>query len=408
MQTEEAELLALAEDTSADGTDRTAVLIDLSSIPHISDPIFFRTLIARIDVVPANGTSRMYRLSHHIVAVVAPDDQIHLAIHAVEKLDAFLKRSGRGTARHQELRLATESGKIAKICRKLMAQTGLTPDRGKDQGELASFMRLFESLRNADIANLVREQTIWNLSQLHEPKAQASALTVSIDALDDMFGQDIRANPWLFEKVIEVIDIRMLDHLVDDRLKAGKTYTVNVNSTVVIEGELDESFAAIPMTTRKRILLEVPYVEALHERADFDRMVTALEHEKFPVALDGIRWSSLPKLEVPPDRFAYLKVMWDRHLTPVNEADWAAFSASVTRLGPERFILFNCVDEAAIPDLMALGLTLFQGRGVENFMRQERIVSLHARDHAEQPERLADETSRTGRQKGILGQILGG
>ena len=291
MQTEEAELLALAEDTSADGTDRTAVLIDLSSIPHISDPIFFRTLIARIDVVPANGTSRMYRLSHHIVAIVAPDDQIHLAIRAVEKLDAFLKRSGRGAARHQELRLATESAKIAKICRKLMTDAGPRPDRGKDQGELASFMRLFESLRNADIANLVREQTIWDLSQLNEPKAQASALTVSIDALDDMFGQDIRANPWLFEKVIEVIDIRMLDHLVDDRLKAGKTYAVNVNSTVVIEGELDDSFAAIPMTTRKRILLEVPYVEALHERADFDRMVTVLEHEKFPVALDGIRWS---------------------------------------------------------------------------------------------------------------------
>ena len=408
MQTEEAELLALTEDASARGGDLTAILIDLSSIPHISDPIFFRTLIARIDVVPKDGRSRMFRLSHHIVAIVTPDAQAHLAVLAVDRLDAFLKRSGRGGARHQELRFETESDQIAKICRKLMAEAAKTLQPNRDSGELESFMRLFESLRNADIANLVREQTIWDLSEPHQPTSLASALTVSIDALDDMFGQDIRANPWLFEKVIEVVDIRMLDHLVDERLKARKTYTVNVNSTVVIERELDAAFSAIPMTTRNRIILEVPYVEALHERAEFDRMVSDLEHENFPIALDGIRWTSLPKLEVPTERFAYLKIMWDRHLTPGSAAEWAAFSAAVTEVGPERFIMFNCVDDAVIPDLLALGLTLFQGRGVESFIRRDRIELLHAQEHDQQAERLADETSRTGRKKGILGKILSG
>ncbi|MEQ8333244.1 hypothetical protein [Nisaea sp.] len=408
MQTEEAELLALTEDASARGAGRTVILIDLSSIPHISDPIFFRTLIARIDVAPKDGKSRMYRLSHHIVAIVTPDEQAHLAVFAVDKLDAFLKRSGRGGARHQELRLATESDKIAKICRKLMAEAARTRQPNRDSGELESFMRLFESLRNADIANLVREQTIWNLSDPHHPVSLASALTVSIDALDDMFGQDIRANPWLFEKVIEVVDIRMLDHLVDDRLKARKTYTVNVNSTVVIERELDEAFSAIPMTSRNRIILEVPYVEALHERAEFDRMVGDLEHENFPIALDGIRWTSLPKLEVPTERFAYLKIMWDRHLTPASAPEWAAFSAAVAAVGPERIIMFNCVDDAVIPDLLARGLTLFQGRGVESFIRRDRIELLQAQEHDLQAERLADETSRTGRKKGILGKILSG
>ncbi|WP_323796353.1 hypothetical protein [Nisaea sp.] len=408
MQTEEAELLALTEDATAGDTDRTAILIDLSSIPHINDPIFFRTLIARIDVVPKDGKSQMFRLAHHIVAIVTPSDQTHLAVYAVDRLDAFLKRSGRGAARHQELSLKTEAGKLAKICRKLMAEVDNTRQPNRDSGELQSFMRLFESLRNADISNLVREQTIWDLTDLHQPTSLASALTVSIDALDDMFGQDIRANPWLFEKVIEVVDIRMLDHLVEDRLKAGKTYTVNVNSTVVIERELDEAFAAIPISTRKRIILEVPYVEALHERTEFDRMVSDLEHEKFPIALDGVRWTSLPKLEVPPERFTYLKIMWDRHLTPGSEAEWTAFSECVARLGPERFILYNCVDETAIPDLAALGITLFQGRGVESFIRHDRVELLHPRDDDEQEERLADETSRTGSKKGILGKILGG
>jgi len=408
MQTEEAELLALTEDNSANDLDRTAILIDLSSIPHINDPIFFRTLISRIDVVPKDGKSRMFRLAHHIVAIVTPNDQTHLAVQAVNRLDTFLKRSGRGAARHQELSLKTEAGKIAKICRKLMSAEDSTRHPNHDSSELESFMRLFESLRNADISNLVREQTIWDLSNLHDPTLLASALTVSIDVLDDMFGQDIRANPWLFEKVIEVVDIRMLDHLVEDRLKAGKTYTVNVNSTVVVERELDQAFAAIPMSTRKRIILEVPYVEALHERAEFDRMVAELEHEKFPIALDGVRWTSLPKLEVPPERFTYLKIMWDRHLTPGSEADWSAFSEAVANLGPERFILYNCVDEAAIPDLAALGITLFQGRGVDNFIRQDRVALLHAQEYDEPEERLADETSRTGSKKGILGKILGG
>ncbi|WP_156901409.1 hypothetical protein [Nisaea denitrificans] len=408
MQTEEAELLALTEDASANKLGLTTILIDLSSIPHINDPIFFRTLIARIDVVPKDGKSRMYRLAHHIVAIVTPDDQTHLAVQAVDRLDAFLKRSGRGAARHQEFSIKTEANKLAKICRKLMSEVDNTRQPSRDSGELQSFMRLFESLRNADISNLVREQAIWDLTNLHQPTSLASALTVSIDALDDMFGQDIRANPWLFEKVIEVVDIRMLDHLVEDRLKADRTYTVNVNSTVVIESELDEAFADIPMTTRKRIILEVPYVEALHERADFDRMVDDLKHEKFPIALDGVRWTSLPKLEVPPENFAYLKVMWDPHLTPGNETDWAAFSACVAKLGPERFILYNCVDGTAIPDLHALGITLFQGRGVEEFIRRDRVELLHAQERDEQDEQLADETDLNGGSKGILGKFLGG
>lgn len=408
MQTEEAELLALTEDSSAHDLNRTAILIDLSSIPHINDPIFFRTLIARIDVVPKDGNSQMFRLAHHIVAIVTASEQTHLAVHAVDRLDTFLKRSGRGAARHQEFNLKTEAGKLAKICRKLMSEIDNTRQPNRDSGELQSFMRLFESLRNADISNLVREQTIWDLSSLHQPTTLASALTVSIDALDDMFGQNIRANPWLFEKVIEVVDIRMLDHLVEDRLKAGKAYTVNVNSTVVIEKELDTAFADIPMSTRKRIILEVPYVEALHERAEFDRMVADLEHEEFPIALDGVRWTSLPKLEVPPERFTYLKVMWDRHLTPGSETDWATFSEAVTKLSPKRIILYNCVDEAAIPALAALGITLFQGRGVDDFIRRDRVELLRAKENAEQPERLADETSRTGSKKGILGRILGG
>ncbi|MEP3112607.1 hypothetical protein [Nisaea sp.] len=408
MQTEEAELLALTEDSSAIKAGLTTILIDLSSIPHIDDPIFFRTLIARIDAVPNDGKSRMYRLSHHFLAIVTPDDQTDIAVQAVDRLDTFLKRSGRGSAPHQEFSLSTEPGKVAKICRKLMSEIDRTRDANSDSGELQSFMRLFESLRNADISNLVREQTIWDLTDLHKPISLASALTVSIDALDDMFGQDIRANPWLFEKVIEVVDIRMLDHLIEDRLKADKTYTVNVNSTVVLEKELDEAFADIPISTRKRIILEVPYVEALHERDEFDRMVNELEHEKFPIALDGVRWTSLTKLEVPPERFIYLKVMWDRHLTPGNETEWATFAERVEKLGPARFILYNCVDEAAIPDLTALGITLFQGRGVENFIRRDRIELLHAHEADQQEERLADETSKIAGKKGIFGKILGG
>lgn len=267
MRTQETELLSLTEKAAGGSKDMTAVVVDFSSVPHIGDPIFFRTLIARVNVVPGD----LYRLPHHLVALVTPSNEAPRTVAAVEQLGAFLKRTGRGGARQQQFRLVEDGHRLATLCKRLMEDQPEKPAaKEEDDHAFDGYMSLFASLRNADISNLVREQTIWDLSRPHHPRAVAGALTVSIDVLDDMFRQNIRANPWLFEKIIEVIDVRMLDHLVDDRLKTGKAFTVNVNSTVVNEGELTESFAAIPMSARDRVILEVPYVEALHERGAFD------------------------------------------------------------------------------------------------------------------------------------------
>ncbi|WP_420406207.1 hypothetical protein [Nisaea sp.] len=403
MRTQEAELLAIAESAESDREDLTAIVIDLSSIPHIADPIFFRTLISRINVAPG----KLYRLPHHLVALVTPRETAKKTIAAIDRLGEFLKRSGRGEARHQQFPLSTDAGKLAKLCKSLIAEQPDNPPPGDDDGDLAGFFSLFESLRNADISNLVREQTIWDLSTPHDPVPMAGALTVSIDALDDMFAQDIRANPWLFEKIIEVIDVRMLDHLVEERMQTGKTYTVNVNSTVVNEGELDEAFDLIPMNSRKRVILEVPYVEALHEPGEFDTMIDILEREHFTIALDGVRWTSLSKLEVEPERFAYVKFMWDQHLKPENTKDWAAFADALARLGPENCIVFNCVDETAISALEKLGLFRFQGQAVEDYIRHDRAALLQAHVKEAAREAVADETGNGKPKAGILGKLFG-
>jgi len=403
MRTQEAELLAIVEKAERDREDLTAIVIDLSSIPHIGDPIFFRTLIARIHIAPGD----LYRLPHHLVALVMPSDTADKTIAAIKRLGEFLKRNGRGDVRHQEFRLLDDADKLSRFCKRLIAEQ---PDGQSPEGEdsdLAGFISLFESLRNADISNLVREQTIWDLSKPHDPVPMAGALTVSIDALDDMFGQDIRANPWLFEKIIEVIDVRMLDHLVDERMKTGKTYTVNVNSTVVNEGELDKAFDEIPMNSRKRVILEVPYVEALHERSAFDTMVDILEREHFTVALDGVRWTSLSKLEVDPERFAFVKFMWDEYLTPEHAEDWKTFADAVAGLGPENCIVFNCVDENAIEPLEQLGLFRFQGRAVEDFIRHDRTALQEAQEEQADRETVADETDDGKARRGIMGKLFG-
>ncbi|WP_193188499.1 hypothetical protein [Nisaea sediminum] len=403
MRTQEAELLAIVESAEREHEDLTAIVIDLSSIPHIGDPIFFRTLIARINIAPGD----LYRLPHHLVALVTPNASAAKTVAAIDRLGEFLKRSGRGEARRQQFRLSTEAAKLTKLCKRLIAEQPDTPRPGGEDSDLEGFFSLFESLSNADISNLVREQTIWDLSKPHDPVPMAGALTVSIDVLDDMFGQDIRANPWLFEKIIEVIDVRMLDHLIDDRMKTGKTYTVNVNSAVVNEGELDEAFDSIPMNSRKRVILEVPYVEALHERGDFDAMVDILEREHFPIALDGVRWTSLSKLEVDPARFAFVKFMWDQHLNPENAADWTAFTGALERLGPENCIVFNCIDERAIPPLEELGLVRFQGRAVDDFIRHDRAELQKAHVQQSAREDVADETGDGKAQGGIMGKLFG-
>lgn len=136
-------------------------------------------------------------------------------------------------------------------------------------------------------------------------------------------------------------------------------------------------------------------------------MVRALELEQFPIALDGVRWTSLAKLEVDHARYAFVKFMWDRHLTPDHASDWAALSAALKEIGPERCIVFNCIDETAIGPLKELGLVRFQGHGVNEYVHHDRKAPRKKPERKPVREAVVDETDNGKGDGGVLSRIFG-
>lgn len=417
MQTEEGDLLKLAEGAKESGDARLALVVDLSGIPHIEDPVFFRTLTGRLEAEALSADTVLYRLPHHMLALVSGGVATVAAETAVKALDEFLHRMGRGGVRWKRFSLARDGDDLARLCRRLIreeaesavpeaeAMAETKPDDG--QGGLADFMRIHEALRNADLANLVREQTIWDFADRAAPRELARALTVSIDELDAMFNQRIRENPWLFEKVMELVDRRMFGHLISERLSSGRTYTVNVTVGAVLSGDLDRYFDALPFHDRDRIIVEVPYVEALHDPAAFERTVAAIESQRLKVALDGVRWNSLPELEVAAERFDYVKVMWDRHFAETDATMRRRLAEGVAAVGPARCILFNCVRPESVDQGLAAGARLLQGRAVDDLLRRKAADTLHERERALTAEALAEEAEEATHNKSILSRLFG-
>jgi hypothetical protein len=213
---------------------------------------------------------------------------------------------------------------------------------------------------------------------------------------------DVAADPFLFRHLAGRLDERMLQELCQERRPNGgggllDTLIPNAGEApgpasrspplhlnVTVPAILSEVFARLAITCTRhgvRVGVEISLLEAMIDRAAFERARQVLADHGMDLVLDGVShvamliarpWALHPDL---------LKLDWSPRLLDLPEQDAAVLEAAIAQTDPTRVVLHRAETEAALRWGVARGIRRFQGRHVDAMLGASRIVACaHAGD----------------------------
>lgn len=224
--------------------------------------------------------------------------------------------------------------------------------------------RVEAALGQADLANLTRRQAVCAVVGQALPQPVFHELFISIADLRQTLMPSVNMNssPWLFQQLTETLDRRVLSLLNkhDDRTLEGDI-SINLNVSTILSPEFMVFDDNVKAGMRGTIVLELQKVDIF---ADLGAYLFARDfaHDRgYRICIDGLSYSMLPFVDRERLGADLIKLIWDPSLTEEKDKKTDA----LRRIGVTRIILARCDTPSAIEYGHSVGITLFQGRHVE-------------------------------------------
>jgi hypothetical protein len=231
-------------------------------------------------------------------------------------------------------------------------------------------VRVEAALGQADLANLVRRQAVCAVVGAATPQPVFHELFISIADLRQTLMPNVNMNssPWLFQQLTETLDRRVLSLLNkhDDRTLEGDI-SINLNVSTILSPEFLVFDDNIKAGMRGTIVLELQKVDIM---ADLGAYLFARDfaHDRgYRICIDGLAYSMLPFVDRERLGADLIKLIWDPSLTEERDKKTVA----LRRIGTTRIILARCDTPSAVEYGHSVGITLFQGRHIEQTLMNE-------------------------------------
>lgn len=367
-------LLKLAREISQHKAGYSALIVDLSGVPAIRNRVLFRAFVRFLEEHALDRAVRVHPLAMNVVVLVVPSDDRLQITRRIEELNDFLlsQRHGRVQLVHYDLEASPD--RFVAYCTRLMEQAPApAPDRSVPitdpaPPDIASLDRMIDiqrSIGQADLTLQIRSQTIWRLEKELPPVAFAEELWVSIAAIEQITGQYIHSDAWLFGRSTELLDQRMLNHLNKEPPTTPLRLFLNLNPSSIVGGNFRKLVANLPAEQLHRMTVETALLDWRRSSDVAGRILDQLQRQGVALALDGLRAQDLVTLS--PEELAsadFLKL-------DALAQDEVALDKALAGLAPEtitKLVLCHCESTAQIGTGIAHGITLFQGSHLANFL----------------------------------------
>lgn len=234
--------------------------------------------------------------------------------------------------------------------------------------------KLEEALARTDLSNLVRHQSVSAIVGRSHPQHMFSEVFVSISDLREIFVPevDVASDRWLFQHLTETLDRRVLA-LVGaghDRSLAGG-FSLNLNVRTLLGEAFLDFDDGIAGSLRGTIVLEIQLYDIL---ADVGAYLFARDFARergYRICVDGVGPETLPLVDRARIGADLVKLMWSPELADARGVDAHPLHAALARSSRKRVVLARVDTAEQIRVGQDLGLTMFQGRGVERLIQTQ-------------------------------------
>jgi hypothetical protein len=203
----------------------------------------------------------------------------------------------------------------------------------------------------------------------------------SIPDLEKFVGPGVRltADRWLFQHLTKVLDRRTLRHLtrtddgatpdpgaaeMRDRLLTTGNFSINLNVASVLSPEFQAFDASIGAAIRGTVVLEFHKIDMFADLGSYLYVLDFARKRGYRICLDGLSHLSLPFMDRADLGVDLMKVYWTSDMPDER----LHLRKLVEHAGEHRVILCRCDTDQAIEYGRSVGVSLFQGKQVDQIM----------------------------------------
>jgi len=255
----------------------------------------------------------------------------------------------------------------------------LGPITAENLGELE------ETIHTADLSEHIRQQPVCvfahgSSKELHPVFDE---FFVSIADLRNalMPNIDLASNRWLFQHMTETLDKRMLNYLCKRTFKThASSFSINLNLGTLTSKDFDKFDETVRRNWQGNVIIELNQVDLFSNLETYLSVRDDFHERGYRILIDNLTVEALSFVDRKRLKADFIKVAWREEMTDnVIRKKYSEMDTLVNNSGRERVILCRCDSPTAIKFGQSLGITLFQGRYIDNMIARQRRAKRDAK-----------------------------
>jgi hypothetical protein len=248
--------------------------------------------------------------------------------------------------------------------------------------DLARLAQLESSLASMDLSDLIRRQMVCALLPQTGPQPLFSEVHVALRDLADALvpGVDLTADTWLFQRLAEALDRRLLSCLTKQEPAAPTgAISVNLRLATLLSPEFLKFDHEYRRQTSTPVIIELQLIDIFAELGAYMFIREFVRDRGYLMCIDGLHYLHLPLIDRKRLGADLVKVIWSPDLLDsLNEERREELKSAIKRVGVDRVILCRCDSVEAVRWGQSLGIRVFQGHYIDSRLRAARPPAIAA------------------------------
>lgn len=258
----------------------------------------------------------------------------------------------------------------------------ITPKTAKPRENAAlnatSLARIEKELPDIDLLSSLRRQPVCAALPGAPIRSIFDELYINIAHLKQALNTeiDLLSNRWLFKYLTQKLDYKMLQMLSADVMQfIPSPISLNLNIPTLLSQQFSDFDASLKPGSQISVVLELQIADVFADMSGFLSAKDAVQKLGYRVCLDGVTDLSFPQIDRLRLGFDLIKLQWNADGESDATSQMNKRLAEAIRIcGVNRVILSRCDNEKAVEYGKALGLSLFQGRYLDQLINPKSTV----------------------------------
>jgi hypothetical protein len=358
-----------------------------------------RVALGAWDAVVARFDGQLFHLANNDLVVVtkgatvAEMDQVVLKLRFLFSEDPLAEGSGesadrvfctwyeltreypRFVAMAQDMLARKQAGYAQDIARDAAARmetAGPAYEAPRQPIDPIGLAKLEQGLASMDLTVMVRRQPICAVMPAMPPMPVFQEVFVAIAELAKrlMPDVDLASDRWLFQRLTQKLDNRVLSVLPEIEAKEQLSSSINLNIGTILSPQFQTFEKKLRTVTQKTMVAELQVVDVFGDVGTYIFARDYLRDRGWRICLDGLNYLTFPLLAKTELGFDLHKVIWTPELDgEVQEQRRRKFQQTVEAIGADKVVLCRCDSQRAIDFGQTIGIRLFQGRFVDAMLQ---------------------------------------